>query len=236
MSEYGCKGRVGDSIEVAPAQGEYRYVDIAISEEGNRNRVNLSKPDAIAFAHDVLAAAGHVPEAAPRVVEVTAEDMRLTRRVTADHPQYEADLLNARLTARAGAVHADTIPVRVIRRPVETAATIADPRNQNSDAVQLFCETVNGDRFVMTAGQWPPQRECARWSADGVTWHRRTATTTARAWTAEMIPGGALALYIGGNVHDFYLPGASPDDVAAYCNRHGIDEIAILPATLDGGK
>jgi hypothetical protein len=176
--------------------------------------------------------------------------MTVPSDVAVSAPREVPDILNARLTARAGATtnsaSADslvvvpspgiqTIPVTVVRRPVETGASIADPRNQNDEAVQLFCETVNGDRFVTTAGQWPPQRECARWSADGVTWHRRTTVQTARAWTAGDVPEarGHVLGFVGEQLLRCGNPRESREELAKQFNRMGCTHIVILPATLD---
>ena len=130
--------------------------------------------------------------------------------------------------------HADApaTGVQWVRRAEGTLATIADPRDSNSDAVQLFCETVNGDRFVMTAGQWPPQRECARWSADGETWHRRTPAT-AGGWTASSVEA-----CVGRNVVEMYDDRSScvirnrifdAATIAKGMNREGVTAYYILP-------
>jgi hypothetical protein len=210
----------------------------------------LTKSDAIAFAHDVLAAAGHVPEAAPRVVGVTASDLVQARALAGLHkmgsvPSFDhaiAHELTHMLAARAGAADADTIPVRVIRRPVETAEALVVPEDgwyarQYADGWAL--------PTPMSAGEFahPEVQAIRRWNAeDGTLSHQRerTATTTARAWTAGDVPEG-----------DVIVCGAIPDsphirysctfrvprwDVAETANRYDATHILVLPATLDGGK
>ncbi len=76
FTKYECTADSADAIEVATARGEYAYVDIRVRESGETAEVNLSKPDAIAFAGDVLAAAGAAPaldvEAVAREISYSA--------------------------------------------------------------------------------------------------------------------------------------------------------------------
>jgi hypothetical protein len=144
----------------------------------------------------------------------------------------------ARLTARAAAADADTIPVRVIRRPVETTTALVVP--ETGWYAERYVDGTMGGPFYYPADSANPDDTCAairRIDTDApTTWIERGATTTARAWTAEMIPEGVCALYRGGAIVDYFGVGSKRETVAIYATRKDIDTIAILPATLEGGQ
>jgi hypothetical protein len=263
MSEYKCKGRKGDFIEVAPPRVDYEYVDIALYEEGNRQRVNLSKPDAIAFAHDVLAAAGHVPEAAPRVVtgrdilrELNNVGVYLSHRgdtYVSDAMYAALDRAAARLTARAGATtnsaSADssvvvtetaagiqTVPVAIVRRPVETTTALPMPWDRGvsrSTIIVAQCEPDMPCRLI-TAEQLSTYEAPVRWCLPGQAWVERTPVQTARAWTAgdcEACVGQRVMTVSDENVTnaDHWKEGETAEHIATCFTGWGIEWYVVVP-------
>jgi hypothetical protein len=123
----------------------------------------------------------------------------------------------------------DTIPVRVVRRPVERpSAFLAAPsaglylkRSQDgeiSGPVRLPEGCIVGRSAAAIC----------RVDTDAPTWIERTTVQTARAWTEEDIGDGAIVAWFPSGAVETY-PSGHRDDAVVWLNKHNAHAIAVLP-------
>jgi hypothetical protein len=201
--------------------------------------------------------AAHWPSvggAAPRVV--TREDFRAAISEAYATRDRERDggagedaglrLLNARLTARAGAAPnsgagssssgvtetaagIQTVPVTIVKRPMERpSAFLAAPsaglylkRSQDgeiSGPVRLPEGCIVGRSVAAIC----------RVDTDAPTWIERPAAQTARAWAEEDIGDGAIVAWFPSGAVETY-PSGRRDDAVVWLNKHNAHAIAVLP-------
>jgi len=154
--------------------------------------------------------------------------------------------INDRVRARerdTGAVDADTIPVRVIRRPVETVSTIKTPKECGvRDTEKVVVEYDMGKQQLreaalvnsyMTSGL---PNDAERWCIPGQPWTNRTTVETARAWTGADIPDGVVfTRQSNGCVGESWAADTDRSLVARDLNDFGTAVCYVMP-TLVGGK
>lgn len=183
------------------------------------------------------------------VGEVTAEDVlaafNAVEKSTETFPgetwkQGRADIINARIRARAGS--SDTIPVRVVKQPTRPVSSLVVPE------FGYYFARIADDEWSVNA---LPYSEGFSF-ADGVTaireWDRntgevgpiveRTTTPEPRAWEASDITiTGWMLPYRNGEPVDWSGPYHSEvmDKAVSGANECGADMLVSLPTILPGG-
>lgn len=197
--------------------------------------------------------------AASGVGMVTVEDVvRVSTRYDEGVMASEiAHDLNASLRARAGtaptpnlgaagsSVGVDTIPCRVIRRPVTVGTAIRTPKEEGiADDVDLVVQwedaiSKSGPAFftcadLVRAGT----TDVARWCVPGQPWVERQPTTEARAWEAgdvEACVGRRVWIdYEGGGsyIMRYDLGSKTPEEIAEFFNRHAVNNHCVQSCTI----
>jgi hypothetical protein len=159
----------------------------------------------------------------------------------------------ARLTARAGATtnsaSADssvvvtetaagiqTVPVAIVRRPVETTTALPMPWDRGvsrSTIIVAQCEPDMPCRLI-TAEQLSTYEAPVRWCLPGQAWVERTPVQTARAWTAgdcEACVGQRVMTVSDENVTnaDHWKEGETAEHIATCFTDWGIEWYVVVP-------